>query len=65
MKPSPGSRSGLKNPLGLLESSIYNSFKSVRAFGNRNTRKIAGGPKPIYIYIYIYIYINISGFNSR
>jgi hypothetical protein len=26
LKPPPGSRSGLKNPLGLRESSTYNSF---------------------------------------
>jgi hypothetical protein len=30
LKPPPGSRSGLKNPLELLESSIYNSFSRRR-----------------------------------
>jgi hypothetical protein len=30
VKPPPGSRSGLKNPLELLEISIYNSFSRRR-----------------------------------
>jgi hypothetical protein len=33
VKPSPGSRSGLKYPLELLESSRYNSFFKTEAMG--------------------------------